>query len=158
MFIYYRIESTEYRIKKIIPIPLGALLAVPQISNSKSLEDLKKEHFRYSTQDSTFIKENKLQLRMHIRIDITNTSLSNIAITDIQEIFFRYKNQDSLSEGYIGPSTGLYKQNQIEFLDKFEPLISKIEKSYSSKNRHINHKVGFTKTLIDTLKIDYRNF
>ncbi len=145
-------------IKKIIPITLAALLSMPQVSNAKSKESPNRDYFRYSTQDSALIKENMLQLRMHIRVDVLNTSLRNIAITDIQEIFFRYKDKDSLSEGYIGPSPIAYDQNQIEFLDKFRFFISKIENRYSSKHRNNGRAAGFRKTLLDTLEIDYRNF
>lgn len=145
-------------IKKVIPITLAALLTVTQMSNAKSLESPNIDNFRYFTQDSTLIKDSKLQLRMHIKIDIVNTSIRNIAITDIQEIFFRYKIQDSLSEGYIGPTSIAYNQNQAKFLDKFKLFISKIEKAYSTVYRHNTHGVGFKKTLLDTLEIDYRNF
>ena len=145
-------------IKKLVPITLVALLAVPQISNAKNLEFSTRDYFRCFTQDSTIIKENKLQLRMHVKVDVMNTSLRNMAITDIQEIFFRYKVNDSLSQGYIGPNSVIYNQNQTQFLDKFNPLISKIEKIYSSKYSQNNREIGFRKTLLDTLDIDYRNF
>lgn len=145
-------------IKKIIPITLAALLTVPQMSNANGLDNPNRDNFGYFTQDSTLIKDNKLQLRMHIKVDIVNTSLGNIAITDIQEIFFRYKSQDSLSEGYISPASIVYNQNQMEFLDKFKLFISKIERAYSSKYCHNANRMGFKKTLLDTLEIDYRNF
>lgn len=102
----------------------------------------------YTAEDSLLIKQDRLQLRMHLKVYPVEIDGERRVVPVISEIFFEYQINGNINKGYIGGFKSIKSKEQLDFLDRYQDFIERIIRSYNRIN----------KAQADTLDINYRNF